>query len=120
MMQIEIKEKEWSDNKYRPTTGGTSATVAIMSQMTPSQYENISVDGRTTGMVSENRHLTCLQRSRVIPNVPPQPTRRRNKPTSMMRSNTMSVMSQAMRLSVLVLALKRPHADSAGTHAARN
>jgi len=46
--------------------------------------------------------ITCLQRTRARPTMPIPSPRRRNKPTSMMRSNEMSVTGIAMRLGLLL------------------
>jgi hypothetical protein len=67
--KLELNEMERREELARLTTGGTSATVASKSQITPLRKENISVNRKT--IASENHHPTCFQRSWLRPNMPP-------------------------------------------------
>lgn len=71
-------------------------------------------------MTSKNRYRTCLQRTRARPNLPPCWQRRRNKPTSIMRSKPMSVTGMAMRLGTVCSRLRPAQVRTTGTHTARS
>lgn len=71
-------------------------------------------------VTSKNWYHTCLQRTRARPNLPLWWQRRRNKPTSIMRSKAMSVTGMAMRLGTLPSRLRVAQACAAGTHTARS
>ena len=117
--KLELNEMERREELARLTTGGTSATVASKSQITPLRKGKISESVNRRTMASENYHPTCFQRSWLRPNTPPPRRRMRNKPPSIMRSKAMSVTSMETMLSRVLSVLGETQACWAGTHSER-
>jgi hypothetical protein len=70
---------------------------------------------------SENRnHRTCFRRMRSRPFASPASKCRRNKPMSMMRSNTTSVISEPNLLGFMIPGLSMMHVLSSGDHEKRS
>jgi hypothetical protein len=102
----------------RLTADGTSTAVAIKIQIKPFRKERNPINQMTA--IREKIYQTCFQRNWARPKVPQLPWRRRSKPTSMMRSKTMSVMAIEMSVGLLLGALGRPQESIGGTHTARS
>lgn len=62
---------------------------------------NIQINQLEKSMVSENRHLTCFQRRRLRPNVPPPRRCRMSKPERMNRSKEMPAIIEGMKSGTL-------------------
>jgi hypothetical protein len=97
------------------TTCGTSAAVAMASQITPWRYQMQWVNS----IITNKNGLTCFQRTYASSRKALSRWRRRNKPTSMMSSRLMSVTSVLMVRSLMALKLVVTHALAIGTHTAR-
>jgi hypothetical protein len=59
--------------------------------------ENKKINKIKRTKANENRHLTCLQRRRARPNVPPPLRRKTNNPARMIRSKAMSATIVGMK-----------------------
>ena len=75
---------------------------------------------RSVSITAENRYnRTCFQSRRPKPNIPLS-KRRRNKPTSIMRSNIMSAMVLERIVGLLLSVLGTSQVSSAGAHTERS
>lgn len=101
------------------TVGGTSATVAIKSQMTPLQTENKSVNQEYTAK-RNHPHPTCFQRRRPRPNEPLLSWRRRNSPMSTTISKTISATRVIIILGLLSSVLSTRQPCRTGSHTERS
>jgi len=124
MRQREHLRGKWGINKKGKnerlpglTRGGISIAEPSTSQMTPLR---IFFNKLNRTKANENRHLTCLQRRRVRPNVLPPLRRKTNKPARMIRSKAMSAIIEGMKPSPLGLFLAGSQACSEGTHLKRS
>jgi hypothetical protein len=125
MRQREHLRCKWGINKMGTnerlpalTSGGISIAEPSMSQMTPFRITKINKIKRIKS--NEIRHLTCLQRRRVRPNVPPPLRRKTNKPARMIRSKAMSATIVGMKPSSLGSLLAGSQACSEKIHLKRS
>jgi hypothetical protein len=113
-----VNKKGTNEKLVGLTRGGISIAEPSTSQMTPLRIKNINKIKRTKA--NENRHLTCLQRRRARPNVPPPLRRKTNKPARMIRSKAMSAITVGMKPSSLGSLLAGSQACSEEIHLKRS
>ena len=97
-----MSKKKRPKKKKGRTTGRTSATVAIQSQTRPWRTEIHISEFGSVAASANCHHRTWFQRMRPKRRAPPDSSRMRSKPMSMMISNTTSVKSIEITESLLV------------------
>jgi hypothetical protein len=103
----------------RLTTGVSSATVPIKSQITPLSI-CMQINHINSMTISKNcHHPTCFQSKRPSPNLPPPPRRRRSNPTSMVESKIMSVARMAITVIWLLSTFRITQMLCSTSHRAR-